>query len=391
MSPDFKVQTKDRDTMARCGELKLKHGVVQTPSFMPVGTNGAIRGLPAFELQEIFPDIMLANTYHMMNKPGIEVIEKCGGLHKFMSWDKPILTDSGGFQVFSLTNDRKITDKSVVFRIPESGDLMELSPEIVVDIQQRWGSDVMMVLDECPPANADLDYLKRAVDRTTLWAERSRDAHTNKELALFPIVQGACDISLRQKSLNDILEIEKGKDPWPGIAIGGLSVGESKADFVETLFNIRKMLPTDRPHYLMGVGTPRDLVFSVACGIDMFDCVMPSRNGRHGVVMTSEGKINLLNAKFLDDSRPIDPKCACRTCQHYSRAFVRHMLNVKDALGAQLATIHNVHFFVHFMKMIREKIEAGEFFDFAREFLTNETHVYLGGEAQFKSFPESYV
>jgi len=377
--------------MARRGELHLKHGVIQTPAFMPVGTNGAIRGLSSMDLKEISPDIMLANTYHMMNKPGIDVVEKCGGLHKFMSWDKPILTDSGGFQVFSLTNDRKITDESVVFRIPESGDLMELSPEIVVDIQQRWGSDVMMVLDECPSANADLKHIEKAVERTTLWARRSRDAHTNKDLALFPIMQGGCDLRLREKSLRELLEIEKGSEPWSGIAIGGLSVGETKDDFVNTLYSIRKMLPTDRPHYLMGVGTPRDLVYSVACGVDMFDCVMPSRNGRHGVVMTTHGKMNLMNAQYISDTRPIDENCECKTCQHYSRAFVRHMLNVKDTLGGQLATHHNVHFFVNFMRLIREKIEAGEFFDFAYEYLRNDKHVYLGGEANFNKFPETFV
>lgn len=325
---NFEIFKSDTKTKARLGRLQLKNAVVDTPVFMPVGTYGNVRGLSVEELERADASIMLNNCFHMVCRPGVEIIRNAGGLHSFNSWSKAILTDSGGFQVFSLAQHRKIDDHGVQFKDPFSGEPHLFTPESVVEAQEIFGSDIMMVLDECPAAVSDMDLILAAVERTTRWAERSRQVHSKKDLALFPIFQGACNLELRAKSLSDILSLEKSGDPWQGIAIGGLSVGESKEDFVKTLYGIRSLLPTDRPRYLMGVGSPRDLVFSVCCGVDMFDCVIPSRNARHGIIMTSEGRMNILNSEYKDDHRPLDEKSSSEMSRRYSRAFVRPF--VKD-------------------------------------------------------------
>jgi len=388
--PNFRCILKDPKSFARRGELQLAHGKLQTPVFMPVGTYGAVRGLSASDLESTGASIMLSNTFHMISRPGIDVIESVGGLHRFNNWSRPILTDSGGFQVFSLAKKRKLSDEGVGFKDPFDGREIIFTPENVVGFQERWGSDVMMVLDECPPADAASQHILQAVERTTAWARLAKEAHQKKELALFPIVQGACDIEMRKKSLKDLLAIEESKEPWQGVAIGGLSVGESKLDFVRTLYELRGLLPSDRPRYLMGVGTPRDLVFGVACGIDMFDCVIPSRNARHGIIMTSEGRLNLMNNQFREDARPLDEASDCPVSAQYSRAFVRHLFQIGETLGPRIATIHNVRYFVSLMARIREHLEQGDFLDFAWEFLRDPRTQYLGKEAGFQDYPLDY-
>lgn len=383
----FEVLHKDSRTKARRGRLKLKRGVLETPAFMPVGTYGAVRGLAAWELEACQAPIMLCNTYHLASRPGLESIQKLGGLHQFNSWKRPILTDSGGFQVFSLSSFRKITDESVQFRDPLDGKLIELTPEKVVGLQEGWGSDVMMVLDECPPAEAPREQIINAVRRTHLWAERSLNAWSNPELNLFPIVQGGTHIDLRVQSLDGILAMETPDREWSGIAIGGLSVGEKKEKFISTLYNLKEILPESKVHYLMGVGTPRDLVFGVACGIDMFDCVIPSRNARHGIVMTKRGRLSIQRAEHKEDSRPLEEGCDCWTCQRYSRAFIRHLFFTGDSLGQRLATLHNVRYFLRLMEEVQLALEQGEFHRFLVDFLANEETLYLGGEKHFKDYP----
>lgn len=358
---------------------------------MPVGTYGAVRGISSLELEGLDSEIMLSNTYHLFSRAGVELIEKMGGLHSFISWKRPILTDSGGFQVFSLAEHRKITEDGVTFKNKINGDTLYLTPEKVVDLQERFGSDIMMVLDECPPPTATPEDVFLAVKRTTRWAERSREVRARKDLALFPIVQGGASDELRNLSLSEILSLEQGKDPWEGVAIGGLSVGEVKEKFVSTLYSMRSKLPTDRPRYLMGVGTPRDLVFAVACGVDMFDCVLPSRNGRHGIVMTTQGRLNLFNAKNVEDSSPIDSTCECLVCKTYSRSFLRHLFRVEDTLAGRLCTLHNLAYFLELMKQIRAEIAAGSFLEFLRRFLARDDQRFLGGEKGFDRYPESFV
>lgn len=391
MSPSFHVKTKDSRTYARTGVLDLKHGKVETPVFMPVGTYGAVRGVSSLELSGLGSEIMLANTYHMFSRAGVELIEKMKGLHSFISWDRPILTDSGGFQVFSLADLRKMNEEGVTFKNKLSGDTYFLSPEIVVDIQEKFGSDIMMVLDECSQPNSTHAQLLAAVERTTRWAQRSRVARTRKDLAQFPIIQGGTFAELRHLSLQQILKLEENSDPWEGIAIGGLSVGESKDRFIETLYDLRGRLPSDRPRYLMGVGTPRDLVFAVACGVDMFDCVLPSRNGRHGIVMTTAGRMNLFNAVYQDDSRPLDETCECFVCKTYSRAFLRHLFKIEDTLAGRLCTIHNVAYFLNLMKRIRSAIENGTYANFVSTFLSDPKHVFLGGESKLEVYPNEFL
>lgn len=389
---NFKVLQNDSRSFARLGELELFRGKVRTPVFMPVGTHGAVRGVSAPELLDTRAEIMLANTYHVYNRPGVELVEKFGGLHRFTGWPKPILTDSGGFQVFSLAAQRKISDEKVVFRNNYNGDLVELNPEIVINAQERFGSDIMMVLDECPPAAAARDHIENALRRTTLWARRSQEARMRKELALFSIVQGGTHFDLRERSLRELLQIEKElQTPWEGIAIGGLSVGEKKENFIKALYEMRNMLPNERPRYLMGVGTPRDLVFAIACGVDMFDCVLPSRNGRHGIVMTRLGRMNILNAVHTEDERPIDTDCKCIACRNYSRAFIRHMLVIEDALGGRLCTIHNIQYFIDLMDTIRGHIADGTFVEFANAFISDPRTYFLGGEKVEAKYPETFL
>jgi len=387
---NFTVLKSDTKSKARRGRLQLKNAVVETPIFMPVGTYGNVRGLSVEELEAAGASIMLNNCFHMVCRPGVEIIKEAGGLHSFNSWSRAILTDSGGFQVFSLAEHRKIEEQGVQFKDPFSGEPHLFTPESVVEAQEIFGSDVMMVLDECPNANADLKVIQAAVERTTRWAERSKRRHSNKELALFPIFQGACDLELRKKSLKGILALESDGEPWQGIAIGGLSVGESKEDFVKTLYGIREFLPSEKPRYLMGVGSPRDLVFAVCCGVDMFDCVIPSRNARHGIIMTSEGRINILNSEFRNDHRPLDEKSSSPLSRKYSRSFLRHLFQVKESLGPRIATIQNIHFYVDLMAELRRRLEDGSFYEFAWEFLRDPKTLYLGRDQELKAYPEAY-
>lgn len=388
----FKISKTDTRSYARLGELELFRGKVRTPVFMPVGTHGAVRGLAATDLLETRAEIMLGNTYHLYNRPGVDLIEKVGGLHRFTSWPKPILTDSGGFQVFSLAAQRKISDEKVVFRNNFNGDLVELNPEIVINAQERFGSDIMMVLDECPPAAAPRDTIENALRRTTLWARRSAEARMRKELALFAIVQGGTHLDLRERSLRELLQIERElQTPWEGLAIGGLSVGEKKENFIQALYELRNRLPSERPRYLMGVGTPRDLVFAIACGVDMFDCVLPSRNGRHGIVMTRQGRMNILNATYTEDERPLDPDCQCVTCRTYSRAFLRHTMVIQDTLAGRLCTIHNIQYFIDLMDTIRRHIEDNTFVEFANAFISDPRTYFLGGEKVDAKYPENFL
>jgi queuine tRNA-ribosyltransferase len=386
----FEILKTDARSKARLGRLSLKNGHVNTPIFMPVGTYGAVRGLAHWELADLGAQIMLSNTYHMTIRPGVDLIKELGGLHAFTSWSKPILTDSGGFQIFSLSKNRKITDEGASFQDPASGQKFFFSPESVIQIQESFGSDIMMVFDECPPADAPKEVIENAVRRTTLWAQRSKRTYSNRDLKLFPIIQGACDLDLRQRSLDQLLALEKDGEAWEGIAIGGLSVGESKADFVRTLYGLRDRLPPEKPHYLMGVGSPRDLVFGVCCGIDMFDCVIPTRNARHGIVMTRRGRINLYNKEHENSNEPLDAQCSCLTCKNYSRAFIRHLFQKTEALGQRLASLHNVQYFVDLMSLVRSKIADGSFFDFAFEFLRDPRQIYLGKERDFNDFPSEF-
>lgn len=383
MKPRFDVHYQDQETAARLGSLTLAHGVVTTPVFMPVGTHGTVRGLPAPRLRETGAEIMLSNTYHLCLRPGTELIRDMKGLHAFQSWDRPILTDSGGFQVFSLSEFRKISDEGVVFKNPYNGEHVLFTPESVVAAQETFGSDVMMVLDECPPAHATPYEISEALRRTKLWARRSKAAKTREDLALFGIIQGGCHLDLRRQSLQDLLEVERETSAWDGLAIGGLSVGEEKHAFVDTMLGMVGWLPENRPHYLMGMGGPRDLVFAVACGVDMFDCVIPSRNGRHGLVMTFEGKLNLINSHFKRDERPIEEGCPCETCRTYSRSFLRHLFVAEDALAGQLCTLHNVTYFVRLMDKVRKAIRAGQYRAFVEDFVRNPRNSFLKREDDY--------
>lgn len=386
----FELKKTDAHTRARRGRLELGHGPVETPVFMPVGTYGTVRGLSHWELESTGAPIMLCNTYHLIRRPGADLIERMGGLHRFNSWPKNILTDSGGFQVFSLAKNSKLTEEGVKFQDPIDGQSYFLTPESVVAAQESFGSDIMMVLDQCPPGQASEEVIKEAVDRSSRWAARAKKAQTRDDLKLFPIVQGGRFSHLRERSWKQLEAIEKELGPWPGVALGGFSVGEEKKDFVESLHACRDLLPTDRPRYLMGVGTPKDLVFAVSCGVDMFDCVIPSRNARHGIVMTREGRMNLRNEIFKEDLRPIDESLNCPASQNYSRAFVRHLLMMGEPLGQQIATYHNVAFFVNFMAQIRRRIEEGSFSDFAADFLASPDQVYLGRERGFDAYPAAF-
>ncbi|MYF98275.1 tRNA guanosine(34) transglycosylase Tgt [Candidatus Poribacteria bacterium] len=348
---------KDKETEARVGELRTAHGVVNTPIFMPVGTRGTVKACTPQTLNEqIQAEIILANTYHLYLRPGPEIVQEVGGLHTFMGWDKPILTDSGGFQVFSLGPLRKITEEGVSFRSPIDGTERFISPERSVEIQNALGADVIMIFDECPALPNDYEYLKNSMEMTLRWAERSKKAHQNSQQLLFGIVQGGMERDLRQASVEGTVSIG-----FPGYAIGGLSVGEEKALMSEILAYTALLLPEDKPRYLMGVGTPEDLVYGVRCGVDMFDCVMPTRNARNGSLFTSEGIVRIKNAKYTRDFSPLDPACSCYTCQNFTRAYLRHLHIENEILGSQLHTLHNLHFYISLMRGIRRAIYDGSF------------------------------
>jgi len=353
------------DGAARRGRLTLNHGVVETPVFMPVGTYGTVKAMTPQALLEIGAQICLGNTFHLWLRPGLEVITKFGGLHKFMGWDKPILTDSGGFQVFSLGALRKITEEGVKFSSPIDGAKLFLTPEESMRIQHVLNSDIAMIFDECTPYPATLDEAAKSMQLSLRWAQRSReafDAHENPN-ALFGIVQGGMYETLRDESLAGLTDIG-----FHGYAIGGLSVGEPKDDMQRILAHTAPRLPTDKPRYLMGVGTPEDLVASVAAGIDMFDCVMPTRNARNGWLFTRFGDLKIKNAFHREDDTPLDPTCGCYTCQHFSRAYLHHLHRTGEILGAMLNTVHNLHYYQALMSDMREAIAAGQFSEFRQRF-----------------------
>lgn len=354
-----------RSGRARRGRLTLPHGAVETPVFMPVGTQATVKAMSVDELKEIGAEIILSNTYHLYLRPGEDVIREAGGLHSFMNWDRPILTDSGGFQVMSLSELRKIEEEGVWFRSHHDGSKHLFTPERVVEIQEALGSDIMMVLDECPPYPAEYAYVKESLERTTRWAKRCKEAQTRHELNLFGIVQGGMFADLRTQSANELLELD-----LPGYAIGGLSVGEPKPLMYEMLAHTTPLLPEDRPRYLMGVGSPDAILAAVSEGIDMMDCVLPTRVARHGRVFTREGEINIRNAQYERDFGPLDPECTCRVCRHYTRAYVRHLIRAGEILGLRLTTWHNLHFLQSFMEEIRLAIEEDRLDAFRSSFCT---------------------
>ncbi len=341
---------------ARRGQLKFTRGTIETPTFMPVGTYGSVKGVSREELEALGAEIILGNTFHLMLRPGTDVIKQHGDLHEFINWPHPILTDSGGFQVFSLGALRKLKEEGVYFNSPVDGQRIFLSPEISMQVQRDLGSDIVMVFDECTPYPATETEVRLSMEMSLRWAKRSHDAHQGNPNALFGIVQGGMFSHLREISLAGLQEIG-----FDGYAIGGLSVGEPKHLMLETLAHLMPIMPADKPHYLMGVGTPQDLIDGVRMGVDMFDCVMPTRNGRNGHLFVHEGVIKIRNSRFKTDPNPLDERCGCYTCQHYSRAYLHHLDRCKEMLGARLNTIHNLYFYQELMRDIRLAIEEDRF------------------------------
>ncbi len=364
----LKFEVLKTDGHARLGRMERNHGVVETPIFMPVGTYGAVKAMSPYDLHQANAQIILGNTFHLWLRPGMDIISKFGGLHKFNGWDKPILTDSGGFQVFSLGKLRKIKEEGVYFQNPIDGSKLFLSPEKSMEIQTVLNSDIAMIFDECTPYPADYQTARESMEMSLRWAERSRKAFDEYQSpnALFGIVQGGMYNDLRQRSLTELMKIG-----FDGIAIGGLSVGEPKEEMNRMLDEMKDMLPKDKPHYLMGVGTPEDLVYGVSKGIDMFDCVMPTRNARNGWLFTRFGDVKIKNAKYKDDTRPLDESCRCYTCQNFSRAYLHHLFKIGEILGSHLNTVYNIHYYLELMQEIRQAIAEGKFSEFQIQFAEN--------------------
>jgi len=361
----FTIVARDRATQARASELVTAHGVVRCPSFMPVGTAGSVKGLAPWELERLAPEMVLANTYHLLLRPGVELIEHLGGLHRFMAWHGPILTDSGGFQIFSLAERRRYDDGGVVFRSHIDGDELRLTPEGCVDAQRRLGTDVAMALDVCPALPASRAELEEAVVTTSRWASRCRAAlPAGGETLLFGIVQGGLEPDLRRRSVEELAPLG-----FDGHALGGFSVGEPPEAMWEAVGWAAPLLPADRPRYLMGVGTPRDLVEAVAAGCDLFDCVIPTRNARNGLLHTSRGPVVLKNARWKRSEEPADPACDCPTCRCCSVAYLRHLYLAHEAAVVVLATVHNLHFFLSLMRRVRWAIMSGRFAEIREEVL----------------------
>ena len=346
------------DGAARRGRLTTPHGVIETPVFMPVGTYGAVKGIAPDELKALKAQIILGNTFHLWLRPGLDVIRDFNGLHDFIGWDGPILTDSGGFQVFSLAAMRKLSEEGVKFASPINGEKLLLTPEVSMQIQRVLNSDIVMIFDECTPYPADHATAQVSMELSLRWAERSKTAHTDNQNALFGIVQGGMYEDLRERSLSELTNIS-----FDGYAIGGLSVGEPKADMARILAHTAPLLPSDKPRYLMGVGTPVDIVQAVQQGIDMFDCVLPTRNARHGVLYTHEGVLHIKNATHRHNPAPLSETCDCYTCSHFSRAYLHHLHRIGEPLGARLNSIHNLHFYQDLMRGLREAIAAGRLQD----------------------------
>jgi queuine tRNA-ribosyltransferase len=359
------IEVVARDGEARAGVLRTPHGPVETPAFMPVGTKGTVKGLTPKELRMVGAGILLGNTYHLYLRPGADLVREAGGLHAFTGWHGPMLTDSGGYQVFSLAKTRRISEEGVEFTSVYDGSLHTFTPELTTRVQEDLGADIAMVLDECPPANASREYHAESLRRTARWAARCKEAHGREDQALFGIVQGGLYADLREESLERTVEIG-----FPGYAVGGLSVGESRSEMLETLGITTPKLPADRPRYFMGIGDPVGILEVIALGVDMFDCVLPTRLARHGAALTAEGRINLKNTTFRRDLGPLDPECLCEACAEYSRAYLAHLVRENELLGHRLITLHNVHFTVELCRRAREEISAGNFQKWARAWIS---------------------
>lgn len=359
----FEITHVCKQSGARCGILHTPHGDVLTPMFMPVGTLATVKYLSPEEIQEINAGVILANTYHLWLRPGENIVKQAGGLHKFMNVKNPILTDSGGFQVFSLSENRKITEEGVYFKNHLNGDSLFLSPEKAIQIQNDLGADIIMSFDECPPYPASYDYMKQSVERTLRWAKRGKDVHNNPAQALFGIVQGGEFEDLREYSAKSLVEMD-----FVGYSIGGTSVGETKETMYKMIDYAIKHLPLEKPRYLMGVGSTDAILEGVLRGVDMFDCVLPTRIARHGTLMTSEGRLNIRNAKNEFDFRPIDEKCDCYTCKNYTRAYLRHLVKCNEGLGQRLLSIHNLRFLIKLTEEVRLAIQEDRFLDFKEEY-----------------------
>ncbi len=363
MSFQYRLLQKDRATEGRLGVMRTPHGEIATPAFAPVGTQATVKTLDPRDLRELGAGLILANTYHLYLRPGADLVAEMGGLHEFMGWDGPILTDSGGFQVFSLAEKRTISDEGVLFRSHIDGSRHFFTPEMVVEVQEKLGADIMMCLDECADPT-DRAYNERALQRTHAWAERCRRAQKRADQVLFGIVQGGVFADLREQSARYLTELD-----FPGYAVGGLSVGESKEQMYAMLEVTAPLLPVERPRYLMGVGAPEDLLEGVARGIDLFDCVLPTRLARNGALFTRQGRLNIRNARFEVDPLPIEEGCGCYTCRNFSRAYLRHLFKAGEMLGYRLTTIHNVHFLLRLMGDIRAAIADGTYAEFKERFL----------------------
>jgi queuine tRNA-ribosyltransferase len=359
----FEVIKKDSFSQARFGRVETDHGSFATPAFLPVGTQGSIKSLTPEELVEIGVEAILGNTYHLYLRPGHETIGRLGGLHTFTHWEKPILTDSGGFQIFSLGSLRKISEGGVTFQSHLDGSSHFLTPEKVLEIQRALGSDIAMVLDECVPYPSPYEYVKISMERTNRWAKRSLEVRRETDPALFAIVQGGVHRDLREKSVQTLVKMG-----FQGYAIGGLSVGEPKSMMSDVLEWITPLLPENTPRYLMGVGTPEDILNAVILGVDFFDCVLPTRNARNGTLFTSSGKISIKQAQYAEDKKPVDETCACYTCRHYSRAYLRHLYLSKEILSSRLNTIHNLFYYIDLLVKIKEAIQEGRLLDFYKSY-----------------------
>ena len=355
----------DKNSGARRGVVHTPHGDIQTPIFMPVGTQATVKAMTPDELKDMVKaQIILSNTYHLFLRPGHNLVKEAGGLHKFMNWDRPILTDSGVFQVFSLGPLRKITEEGVEFRSHLDGSKKYISPEISMEIQEALGSDIMMAFDECCPYPSTYEYTKKSMERTTRWAKRCKEYHkTTDKQGLFGIIQGGFYKDLREQSAKELIELD-----FPGYAIGGISVGEPKPEFLDILRYTTPLMPENKPRYLMGVGTPDYLIEAALAGIDMCDCVLPTRIARHGTAMTANGKVVVRNATYERDFTPLDPECDCYTCKNYTRAYIRHLLNTKEILGIRLLSIHNLRFLTKLMERVRIEIECDNLLNFRDEF-----------------------
>ncbi len=363
---DFHITRTDSGSAARIGQLTTSHGVFSTPIFMPVGTQATVKAMTPGMLAEVGAGIILSNTYHLYLRPGADIVERGGGLHKFINWPRGILTDSGGFQVFSLKGLRRISDEGVLFHSHIDGSKHFLSPEIVMDIEQKLGADIAMCFDECAPFPCSYEEAARAVERTTLWATRCRETHHRADQALFGIVQGNVFADLREKSAAEIVAMD-----FPGYAIGGLSVGEPKQDMYRILDLTNCLLPQDKPRYLMGVGAPEDLLEGVKRGVDMFDCVLPTRIARHGTAFSHHGKVVVRNAGYAEDFTPLDSDCDCQVCKSYSRAYLRHLVKSEEILAHILLSYHNIYFLIKLMQDIREAIAENTFAQFYNSFYEN--------------------